>query len=240
MQALRGAFKGAAVANFGIAPAWAALRATRGHWTAATWAREWAVVRQTVLASYLAQGAPLIYGHLPLTVTTRQKHDPQRRFITVLRDPVERFFSNYRYDRIGPGIRPEDAAEPTHPHALEAEFDQFLASDEAVWLAREQLVMLSGVTGEDFYRPEVALRDAQENLRAMATVGFADRLDQFATTLNQLLGTPISFAEANTASSLAPEAAAYDQLLTPPRRARIAELCADEIELVNWARQELP
>jgi hypothetical protein len=111
----------------------------------------------------------------------------EARFVTVLRDPVERIVSLYRYRRYK-----DDVDVP-----VDMSFDEFLASSR--W-SKEGHLYVSTFCGRDDLDPksEEAVAAAVANLRRFAVVGLTDRLDDFARRVSAVIGAKVTMPVLNT------------------------------------------
>jgi hypothetical protein len=137
-------------------------------------------------------------------------------FVTVLRDPVERMVSLYKWRRYKEGI-----ANP-----LSTSFDQLVASGR--W-AKQGQVYVEAFRGRDDLDPrsEEAAAAAVANLRRFAVVGFIDRIDDFSQQVSARLGRPVTIPVLNR--SPAPPDAEIDAGM----RERAKELCAPDYRVYN-------
>src|SRR5262245_43202829 len=104
---------------------------------------------------------------------------PNARFITVLREPVDRLISLYNYRRFRPNVH----------WPVGMTFDEFLQSP---WAAEghNYVRTFCGRAGLD-PRSDEPVAAAIENLRLFAVVGCTSRLDEFADEVSGLVGTSV-------------------------------------------------
>jgi SAM-dependent methyltransferase len=135
-------------------------------------------------------------------------------FVTVLRDPVERIVSLYKYRRYKSGI--------DVPVSLT--FDEFLATPR--WM-KEGHVYVDTFCGRDGLDPrsDLAIAAAIANLRRFAVIGFTERLDAFSTLVTAQIGKPVSVPMYNT--SPAPE----DEQVDDAALERARAVCAPDTAL---------
>jgi hypothetical protein len=231
--ALRNAFGGAGFQSFDYIPTYHAARAMQPVWEPSEWLETWFRTRAMFLHRYLLQKHDFIYGHMPLSeLAVREAQKRGYRLFTVLRDPVERFISNYIYDKTGPGIRIPDSL-PQMESTPKDELDCFLATPEARWMANEQLLMIAGlpVDGVDLSDASIIER-AAKNAETLSLIGWVDQLDCFAEDFNQLFGRELHIEHHNDTRAWIMRGdknlGLYNKLFTDAARCRIRELAFSE------------
>jgi len=159
-------------------------------------------------------------------ITGHVRYDPAlharntHAFVTLLRDPVERFVSHYRYlQRRHP--------DPRRPTTLEG----FLDTPDAARIASQYLFYFSGHSqnrSPDLHR---AIRTAQSALARFDLVGDLSDPSGFARDLRRLTGGPLPWLHRNRAPAPTKVPAALS--------ARIAALCAPDIAIYQAARGQM-
>jgi hypothetical protein len=145
-------------------------------------------------------------------------------FVTVLRDPVERVVSLYRYRRY----------KETVDLPVSIPFIEYVESPR--W-SREGHAYVRTFCGDDGLdqRSEEAVAATIENLRRFAAVGFVDQLERFSDRINQLTGRKVSIPRLNP--SPAP-AASLQEGVDPRALERAREMCAPDLEVYEQLRAE--
>jgi hypothetical protein len=141
--------------------------------------------RDALLAYELLTASPqLALGHFRYRSRYAELF-PDARFITVLREPVDRLVSLYNYRRFRPNVH----------WPVGMTFDDFL---ESPWGAEghNYVRTFCGRAGLD-PKSDEAVAAAIENLQRFAVVGCTSRLDQFAGAVSELVGKPVSFPRRN-------------------------------------------
>jgi hypothetical protein len=135
-------------------------------------------------------------------------------FVTVLRDPVDRIVSLYKYRRYKSGI----------DLPVSISFDEFLATSQ--WM-KEGHLYVDTFCGRDGLDPrsDLAIAAAIANLRRFAVIGFTERLDDFSTLVTAQTGKPVSVPMYNT--SPAPE----DEQVDDATLERARAVCAPDTAL---------
>jgi hypothetical protein len=143
-------------------------------------------------------------------------------FVTVLRDPVERMISLYKYRRYK-----NDVDVP-----VTMDLDEFIATTR--W-AKEGHAYVDTFCGRDGLDPrsDAAVAAAVENLQRFAVVGFTDRLDEFSSQMSNRVGGNVRIPKVN--ASPAP-ASARDDLAASMDRLR--EICAPDLAVYERLRTQ--
>lgn len=175
--------------------------------------------RQYLLLNELEAGTPFIGGHVAFSRDIYNAYQNEYCFVTVFRDPVERFVSHYVMNRHRGGHL-----------ATKLEFEEYLESGIGLLTATMATDFLSGYAKADVSQ---RLSYAKDNIGCFRLIGFADDLPKFVTRLQSLIGVPFSLPRRRVTE--APEEA--QRILTDARlRKRIQERCEADIDLYDHAR----
>ncbi len=160
--------------------------------------------------------AKVAIGHVPLGVF-RESLPPETRYMTFLREPVERVLSHY-YRHIDHKAKETNSLE----EALEAR------TPEICDLSTR---FLSGGTSASEELPDSALDDAKANLREFAFVGIQERFEESVALLKRMLELgPVSY-ENQHVSRDRPSADG----ISPDQRRLILEHNARDLALYEYA-----
>ena len=177
--------------------------------------------RDVLLRYALAdERARFVGGHFWFHEAIFAAWDPPWQPVTLLRDPVELWFSNYYYN----------LGSERGTQRISLPLAEFVESDRAAMLAVDQVRRLLPATSEADPRSEAGVDEAIANLRRFALVGVLEELDRFADGYEQQFGLRPSFGRRNTgeARQRAP--------IPVELRQRVAELCAPGRRLYEEAR----
>ncbi|MDO5528814.1 MAG: hypothetical protein Q4F71_05375 [Paracoccus sp. (in: a-proteobacteria)] len=174
-----------------------------------------AAFREQLLLMHMAHGCRLVHGHFLFSETAWREFGARYRYVTIMRDPVERTISNFRMDR--------------RTGTFSGDLDSFLSSEEGRLKAQHALRFLSGRARIAPGAEADALAIALTNLERFSLVGFLDDLPGFAADFAAMFGPRPWIARHNEASDAG-------VTLSGAQRARLAELCAPDIALYDAAR----
>jgi hypothetical protein len=176
------------------------------------------------LLLYVLEAMPpaLVLGHFRY----RTRYEPllgSAHFVTVLREPVERLVSLYRYRRYKEGI----------DVPVSVSFDEFLGTKR--W-ANEGHAYVDIFCGDDGFDPrsEGAIDAAVANLERLAVVGFTEDLDGFARGVAGCVGRPVSIPMLN--ESPAPKGGGGGDNITAASLEVAREICQPDIQVYERIR----
>jgi hypothetical protein len=171
-----------------------------------------------MLAYLLHSDVRAVAAHVPFSTVVHDVFRDSYRFVTVLREPVERFVSQYLWGHDRPG-----------DHGFIArDLDAFLRSPTATVLGTSYARYLCGRALEQTELPGSGVELAVANLEKFDAVGFSDDLAGFEADLRRLTGKRVRVGWENAGR----QRAASGRILEGPHRERIEELCAPDI--VVW------
>jgi len=186
-------------------------------------------VRKRIVAYALAEGKHrVISGHFHCSPGLVETFKQDWRFVTVLRNPVDRWVSAYVYDRFKTAERAK----------AEGEVEAYLASERGRYSGMTYLSYFSDIPKDPSfsdYQPFVA--QAEANLKNFALVGLFDQMPQFAADFRKVSGRPLEIGHTNKTpkQSAKVEITGNEKLME-----KIAEVCRPDLELydkvVKWQR----
>jgi hypothetical protein len=172
--------------------------------------------REHLMLYFMADDAPLVCGHFLFSELAHAAFGNRYRFVSVLRNPLDRLVSNYADARLG--------------NYIDMPFSAYLDS-EVGW--RHATVMLRYFSGRAVIPREGvadAMKAARLNLEKFALVGFTDRMEDFATRFGDVFGSPLRLHHMRPGRFEKPE-------IDRNARVRMEQLCAGDLEFYEHARR---
>lgn len=181
-------------------------------------------IRTVLLGDLMGRGVACISAHVPYNAGLHERLDPDRKAVTLLREPVARFLSHYAYvQRHHPG--------PARAAGLE----DFLDTEAAQRFGSTYLFYFAGRYQHHVNDLERALGDARTNMARFTLIGDLSRTEAFRKGLRQIIGRPVVSWTRNRR----PETSNASRDVAPGLRERIERLCAPDRAIYEHA-QGLP
>ena len=177
-------------------------------------APEIADFREKLVLMHMAHDCRLVHGHFLFSEAAWQQFGHAYRYVSILRDPMERTVSNYRMDR--------------RTGVFDGDFDAFLDSPEGRRKARHMLRFFGGQSEIADADTETLMQTARRNIDRFTLIGFLDDLPGFARDFADIFGARPAIAHYNRASDKGLD-------LTPAQRTRLESLCAPDLALYRHA-----
>lgn len=188
-------------------------------------ARQWAEtlkLREAMLLYMMHCGVRCIAAHVGFSERAHQAFAGHYAFVTLLRDPVERFLSHYHHS-----FGRDDHSRIDLP--LEAFVETPLARSFGTRYAE----YFRGTPSLEALDARDTIEAAKRNLERLSVVGFMDSLDIFTAQMRSVLRIRISIGHENRGR----RPAAATQSLSPALRAKIESICAPDIEIYAHAQR---
>ncbi|MEM9435149.1 MAG: hypothetical protein AAGA12_14620 [Pseudomonadota bacterium] len=179
-------------------------------------------VRDVMLAQLVGRKVCCISAHTRYHPGIRRTDPLNRKYITVLREPISRFISHLHY------------VKRRHPESLEGEsVDAFLDSDQAFRFGSEYLFYFA--RSHQLGHPDVnhLIDTACKNLTTFDVVGDTTRMPYFRSKVERELGVRLLPLKRNRRPSGAMPSFSDAQLT------RIRQICEPDLAVYEFARNNL-
>lgn len=176
--------------------------------------------RRRDLARLMDRGVRCISGHVQYDAGLHARADREYAFVTLLRDPVERFVSHYYY------------LQRRHPSSARPDtLEGFLGTKDATRIASQYLFYFGGHSQNHSRDLSHSIRKAQSALTQFNLVGDLSNPGEFAHNLRRLTGGPLPWLHRNRAPVTAS--------VPPALRQQITALCAPDIAIYQSAQGQM-
>lgn len=157
-----------------------------------------------------------VAAHVPFSNAAFEDFSDKYAFVTVLRDPVDRFISNYHWSK----------SRPQGHRTIAAPLDDYIASTEALRLGSTFVRYFCGRPAQERFDSKDIER-AIVNLRRMDCVGFIDEIGRFQENLQLLTGSRLKIGRENVRSANKRRGDFIDDAI----RDKIRALCTPDQEI---------
>jgi len=168
--------------------------------------------------------ARYVSGHVPCPPDVVERFSDRWRFVTMLRHPVDRWFSHYFFDR----YKKDDH------RRTDLDLEDYASSPEGLRQGSAFVQFLTGRDPDDATSVD-AIETALDNLARFAVVGLLEDVSRFEREFEAELGVRLRIPRRN-ASPL--PAHRRRGLVTGGMRRRVEEICAPDLRLhAAWLRR---
>ncbi len=171
-------------------------------------------LREAFLLTHMAWQTELIHGHVIFSERAYKHFGDEYRYITLLREPIERTLSNFLGSVRG-GM-------------IENDLDEYLKSEIFRTQGLSMLRYFSGIHPIEPAQEQAALGQAKKNMALFSIVGFLDDLDDFASQFTDVFGRRPTIYNYNRSQVSHP-------ILTPAQMTLFEKVLAPELELWQHA-----
>lgn len=179
--------------------------------------------RENLLLYYMSQEhINYISGHFTFSMSAYKYFSNEYAFVTVLREPVERWISLYFWRRYNKqGHRNIDTDITTH-----------LRSELAKKQGCRYIKFLGGINEQGDYTSRQAIDKAKENLHKFSVVGCLEYQGDFVKQFEEQFGRKLRIKRLNKSPS---SEAHRKSLITEDIKEEVRQICKPDIELYEYA-----
>jgi len=196
-----------------------------------------------ILAYHLNLNWQYVSGHVNVSKKLLDTYSGEYDFITLLRDPVDRFISNYVFNKLTNEL--EIMAPFKDQHSLTqdeliAEVDTILASKRGWHMANTPTMFITGRYPRDNADAQEMGEEFINNLKKFKVVGFLDDLADFEQKCIKVINKPLEIKSLNRTADLNTDYEQFvqqtlkDYFAQPETLNRVKALC--EFENRNYLR----
>lgn len=162
----------------------------------------------------------LIYGHFFYSQASFDAYGSDWNFITILRNPVSKWFSQYFYNRY----------KDSNHFKLDIELEKFLDSDESISMGRDYVYNLTDRISQEKASSMESINQAISNLQNFAIVGLLEKIEEFANDYETHFSAKLSIKNhnRNPLSKVKQEKMVSSELIQ-----RVEEICQPNTAVYN-------
>ena len=150
------------------------------------------IYRENVLIDLLSKSQyKVVFGHFRCTSKTRERFQDRWKFVTLLRNPVDRWISHYHYDRY---------KSSTH-HKTELDIHQYIKSEEGKRVGTLYLRHFSSYTEDIGISKVDYVIEAVQNIKAFDSCLILEEIQDTMPDLESLLGIKFKMRRRNQNSA---------------------------------------
>lgn len=179
--------------------------------------------REQMLCYLISEKVVCISAHVHFSNAAQKMTDGRYRFITLMRDPVQRFISHYYHSYNRPDYS-----------RISLPLDAFLETPQAIELGATYSEYLSGFPAGSDFSGQDAVAASIDNLDKFSAIGHLHDLGGFEEKLQRILGVRIRIGHENAGVQKGRD---YRERIAPELIIKIQALCAPDVEIYQAALQ---
>ena len=191
-------------------------------------------IRRALFFDYFKEGKPYIYGHFPI-VRECLVNSEGYEFVTLLREPTQRFVSQFKYYLATKALPNEKFITQER---IEDLWQEYFCSDVANFHANVLTAYLDESSFLRLGHSDSAAR-AIENLKSFSVVGTLENLDLFTQKFRATVNAPLVIRSVKNKTSdkvAKSQNILLDRLFTPDKMEDIYNICYRDINVYNFAQ----
>ena len=186
--------------------------------------------RDLALYQMLDDRVKYVSGHFPFDRRLYEETSGRFSYMTVLRDPVEKWLSNYFYR-----LRREKKfnGRPLEHWKINASIEEYLESDRGRFHGYDYVKYFGGVRDDYDYTSSEAIETAKENLRYFSVIGVLEDGHRLQSDIKREFDLAMRIEHRNKSRS------ATEKEITDDIREKIRGICSADLEIYNYAKASL-
>lgn len=181
-------------------------------------------LREELLFYFMSLGhVHYLSGHFPFSSLAHQYHSSRFDFITVLRDPVDRWISSYFYNNY---------RQSASYRKIAIDLEDYIESPLGKSQGYEYAKFLGGVAQDGNFMSPQFVENAKANLHKFQLIGFLDDMDTFKHRFCEQYGAPLRLKTLNKRPE---KEKVLNQEIDEKMMASIRKICRADIEIYEYA-----
>ena len=204
--------------------------------------REWYPQSVALLGYHAARREQFVRAHLPVSRRLLETFDSTHVFMTLLRDPVERWISNFRFDK----IRNTDSNRiPWRDNKLPIrdEIKETMRTRRGIELGRIYTWMLGGIEANGDIASSDATALAKNNLSRFALLALSEDWSSLAAPFRELFGRDLNTRTFKNSTAAIERRMNINynvfEAIDEELRSELVELCSQDIDIYRYAEERL-
>ena len=175
-------------------------------------------IKRDLLAYYLSLArARCAMGHFVFSRAVFEEYRNEWHFITLMRHPVDRWFSEYFYNRVAPG-----------PYSYDTPLDEFIKTRRAMTMASPFVSQMTEDKNHDRVYRDASIYETIERLKQFSLIGNMERFESFALEFQRKFKRRLNVPRRNVNPL---KNRPLDSPITDEIRQRVTELCEPDLKV---------
>ena len=180
------------------------------------------------LMSIRKRNALPILGHIPFSEIAYQEFHDRYAFVSILRNPVDRWLSEYTFNKY--------KESGSMKHTAQCDIDNYMESDYGKAQGGQYGLFLGGLRKDGDYTSKEAVQKAIEHIRLFSVIGCLENLEDFKERFYDKFGTRLNIERKNVNPM---PADATENTITDEIRRKIENICESDLEIYEYLRKHL-
>lgn len=166
-----------------------------------------------------------ISGHFPFSPLAYQHCSNQYEYITILRDPVDRWISSYFYNNY---------RQKSSYRKISMDIEEYIDSDLGRSQGYEYAKFLGGIAQNGSFMTSESVELAKKNLHKFHLLGFLDNMEAFEAKFERRYNTRLKI---NVLNKRPEEEKKLNDVINNDMMQSIKEICKTDIEIYEYAKR---